>query len=317
MQEENNLPKYNLKSWIKSSILGFFIGIGVIVPGVSGAQISIIFKLYDKLTYAISNIFKKFITCLLFLLPIIIGIIVGFVLGFFAVDQLLQLSTIVLVALFAGMMSAGTYSIIGELKTEKFKIKKIIWVLLGFLIPLGLSLVSIYTQFSLESQFQATDWWFYIALFFIAVLVGFTQIIPGLSATSLLMSFGIYGELINSVSFTYWSNSPIVFVLYLILVIGFLVGIISISKLVSYLLSKFKIGFYYFVLGLSISSVVGMFYNPEIVSEYLIFDISTTKSLVEVIIGPILFIVGFVLILSIIHFSNKSVQTVDNSNNNI
>ena len=173
MQEENNLPKYNLKSWLKSSILGFFIGIGVIVPGVSGAQISIIFKLYDKLTYAISNIFKKFITCLLFLLPIIIGIIVGFVLGFFAVDQLLQLSTIVLVALFAGMMSAGTYSIIGELKTEKFKIKKINLGLIVFLKPLGLSKDSIYKQFSLESQFKAKDRRVYIALLFIVLIGGF------------------------------------------------------------------------------------------------------------------------------------------------
>lgn len=302
MQEENNLPKYNLKSWLKSSILGFFIGIGVIVPGVSGAQISIIFKLYDKLTYAISNIFKKFITCLLFLLPIIIGIIVGFVLGFFAVDQLLQLSTIVLVALFAGMMSAGTYSIIGELKTEKFKIKKIIWVLLGFLIPLGLSLVSIYTQFSLESQFQATDWWFYITLFFIGILVGFTQIIPGLSATSLLMSFGLYKPLINSVSLSALSNNPMIFLFYLILVVGFVVGVFSISKLVTYLIAHFKNSFYYFVLGLSISSIVVMFYNPEILQAYEEFSnyIGDTKYYVELILSPILFVIGFILIFLLI-----------------
>lgn len=318
MENEKELPKYNTKSWFKSLLLGFFIGIGVIVPGVSGAQISIIFKLYDKLTYAIGNILKKFVICFIFLLPILIGLLIGFVAGFFGVEQLLQLSTISLVCLFAGLMLGGTKSIIYEIKGSKLTIKRLSLLIIGLVIPISISAVFVnVSSLNLASQISDPDWWFYIALFFIAVLVGFTQIIPGLSATSLLMSFGIYGELINSVSFTYWSNSPIVFVLYLILVIGFLVGIISISKLVSYLLSKFKIGFYYFVLGLSVSSVVGMFYNPEIVSEYLIFDISTTKSLVEVIIGPILFIVGFVLILSIIHFSNKSVKTVDNSNNTI
>ena len=318
MENEKELPKYNTKSWFKSLLLGFFIGIGVIVPGVSGAQISIIFKLYDKLTYAIGNILKKFVTCIIFLLPILIGLLIGFVAGFFGVEQLLQLSTISLVCLFAGLMLGGTKSIIDEIRGSKLTIKRLSLLIIGLVIPISISAVFVnVSSLNLASQISDPDWWFYIALFFIAVLVGFTQIIPGLSATSLLMSFGIYGELINSVSFTYWSNSPIVFVLYLILVIGFLVGIISISKLVSYLLSKFKIGFYYFVLGLSISSVVGMFYNPEIVNEYLIFDISTIKSLVEVIIGPILFIVGFVLILSIIHFSNKSVKTVDDSNNNI
>lgn len=318
MENEKELPKYNTKSWFKSLLLGFFIGIGVIVPGVSGAQISIIFKLYDKLTYAIGNILKKFVTCIIFLLPILIGLLIGFVAGFFGVEQLLQLSTISLVCLFAGLMLGGTKSIVDEIKGSKLTIKRLSLLIIGLVIPISISAIFVnVSSLNLASQISDPDWWFYIALFFIAVLVGFTQIIPGLSATSLLMSFGIYGELINSVSFTYWSNSSIVFVLYLILVIGFLVGIISISKLVSYLLSKFKIGFYYFVLGLSISSVVGMFYNPEIVSEYLIFDISTTKSLVEVTIGPILFIVGFVLILSIIHFSNKSVKTVDNSNNTI
>ena len=318
MENEKELPKYNTKSWFKSLLLGFFIGIGVIVPGVSGAQISIIFKLYDKLTYAIGNILKKFVTCIIFLLPILIGLLIGFVAGFFGVEQLLQLSTISLVCLFAGLMLGGTKSIIDEIKGSKLTIKRLSLLIIGLVIPVSISAVFVnVSSLNLASQISDPDWWFYIALFFIAVLVGFTQIIPGLSATSLLMSFGIYGELINSVSFTYWSNSPIVFVLYLILVIGFLVGIISISKLVSYLLSKFKIGFYYFVLGLSISSVVGMFYNPEIVNEYLIFDISNTKSLIEAIIGPILFIVGFVLILSIIYFSNKSAKTVDNSNNNI
>ena len=297
MENEKELPKYNTKSWFKSLL---------------------IFKLYDKLTYAIGNILKKFVTCIIFLLPILIGLLIGFVAGFFGVEQLLQLSTISLVCLFAGLMLGGTKSIIDEIKDSKLTIKRLSLLIIGLVIPVSISAVFVnVSSLNLASQISDPDWWFYIALFFIAVLVGFTQIIPGLSATSLLMSFGIYGELINSVSFTYWSNSPIVFVLYLILVIGFLVGIISISKLVSYLLSKFKIGFYYFVLGLSISSVVGMFYNPEIVSEYLIFDISTTKSLVEVIIGPILFIVGFVLILSIIHFSNKSAKTVDDSNHNI
>ncbi|HBS10660.1 MAG TPA: hypothetical protein DEA28_02925, partial [Firmicutes bacterium] len=74
---EEVLVPYNLKSWLKSSLLGFFIGLAVIVPGISGSTISIIFKLYDKLLYSISNIFKKFKLCFLFLLPIIVGGLLG------------------------------------------------------------------------------------------------------------------------------------------------------------------------------------------------------------------------------------------------
>ena len=85
------ISKYTSKSWFKSCILGFLIGLAIIVPGISGSTISILFKLYDKLLYAISNIFKKFKVCVLFLLPILIGGILGIILGFFSVKKLLEI----------------------------------------------------------------------------------------------------------------------------------------------------------------------------------------------------------------------------------
>ncbi len=50
MQEslEIALIKYNKKTWCKSALLGFFIGLAVIVPGISGSTVAIIFKLYDQ-----------------------------------------------------------------------------------------------------------------------------------------------------------------------------------------------------------------------------------------------------------------------------
>ena len=42
------LIKYNRKTWCKSALLGFFIGLAVIVPGISGSTVAIIFKLYDQ-----------------------------------------------------------------------------------------------------------------------------------------------------------------------------------------------------------------------------------------------------------------------------
>ena len=46
------LIKYNRKTWCKSALLGFFIGLAVIVPGISGSTVAIIFKLYDQFLYA-------------------------------------------------------------------------------------------------------------------------------------------------------------------------------------------------------------------------------------------------------------------------
>ena len=51
------LIRYNRKTWSKSALLGFFIGLAVIVPGISGSPVAIIFKLYDEFLYAVSNLF--------------------------------------------------------------------------------------------------------------------------------------------------------------------------------------------------------------------------------------------------------------------
>ena len=85
---EPDLAYKNGKERVKSGILGFFIGLAIIVPGVSGSAVAIIFRLYEKLLFALGNIFKIFKKCFLFLLPILVGAVLGFVGGFFGVRNL-------------------------------------------------------------------------------------------------------------------------------------------------------------------------------------------------------------------------------------
>ena len=97
---EIQLIKYNKKTWCKSALLGFFIGLAVIVPGISGSTVAIIFKLYDQFLYAVGNLLKKFKACFLFLLPIGIGLVVGFLLGLIGVQKLLEINMFAIVCLF-------------------------------------------------------------------------------------------------------------------------------------------------------------------------------------------------------------------------
>ena len=90
MNDSLELTYKNFKEILVSIIVGFSIGLSVIVPGISGSSIAIIMKVYDKMMYAFSNIFKKFKICFLFLIPIGIGVAVGFILGFVLVKILLN-----------------------------------------------------------------------------------------------------------------------------------------------------------------------------------------------------------------------------------
>lgn len=56
---------------------GLVIGIGAIVPGVSGGSLAVILGLYERLTNAIGDISKDFKKNILFFLPIALGGIVG------------------------------------------------------------------------------------------------------------------------------------------------------------------------------------------------------------------------------------------------
>ena len=117
-QQEIDLHYQNKQEIIKSSFLGFFIGLAVIVPGISGSTIAILFKLYDKLLYAIGNLVKRFRACLLFLLPIAIGVIIGLLIGFITVQQLLKILPFAIVALFAGLMLGAFPAVTDEIKNE-------------------------------------------------------------------------------------------------------------------------------------------------------------------------------------------------------
>ena len=139
-----DLRYQNGKEVAKGGILGAFIGLAVIVPGVSGSAVAIIFRLYEKLLYALGGIFRRFKESARFLLPIALGGIVGLAAGFFGVRFLLNLLPFAIVALFAGLMLGAFPAVTDEIKGEKPPPLRIILFLLGLLFPIGLSTLSVF-----------------------------------------------------------------------------------------------------------------------------------------------------------------------------
>lgn len=287
-------------SKIKSFILGIFIGIAVIIPGFSGAQLAIIFKLYDKIIQALDKLFTK--KSIVFLVPIVIGAILGFLLGLFTVQFLLELSVFCVVAAFAGLMLGGLPSTIDEVKGKPFKSIYLLNLIIGLIIPFGISVTAIMSNFNLSSLIETLPWYMYLIAIGIGFLIALTQLIPGLSATALLMSFGLYDALLSSISVTTWKENPMILVLYVTFVLGALIGVLSISKIINKQLEKHKTGFYYLIIGLCISSILSMFYNPEVIDVYNNID---TRFYIELIIGIVLFILFAIFVYFSYRYINK------------
>lgn len=298
------LIKYNKKTWSKSVLLGFFVGLAVIVPGISGSTVAIIFKLYDQFLYAVGNLFKQFKKCFVFLLPIAIGIVVGLLLGFIAVKRLLELMPFAIIGLFAGLMTGAFPAVKDELRGAEMNLKRMIGLFVGVLVPVLVGILSVSLRKEGGSVFDEVKLWQILLSVPLGYVVGVTQVVPGLSASAILMAFGWFASLVESISLTYWTENPKIFLLYAGLGIGFLLGMFTFSKLLTYLFGKARHTSYAVIVGLSLGSIVTMFYNPDVFEVYASWK-TNGIAVFDLVLGVLLFALGCVGAYLLVRYQRK------------
>ncbi|MBQ7760623.1 MAG: DUF368 domain-containing protein [Clostridia bacterium] len=282
-----DLTYKNFKEVLISLLAGAFIGISVIVPGLSGSALAMILKVYDKIMYAFSNIFRKFKSCFIFLLPIVGGIAVGFLAGLVLVKFLIERYPFITMCLFVGLMIGTIPMLFSEVKGEKSSPSRITLLVVGAIIPLAITIVSMFVGGN--NSLENLEPWHYAIFAGIGVLVSLTQLIPGLSATVLLMIFGYYSPLITGVEDVF-SNTSLLLV-YGSLAVGFVIGVLLFSKLISVVLEKAKVAFYYLVCGLSSSSALAVFLGSDCLEIYKYWPNGNTTR--DIVLGIVMLALGF------------------------
>lgn len=304
------LVKYNKKTWCKSGLLGVFIGLAAIVPGISGSTAAIIFKLYDQFLYAISNLFKKFKQCFIFLLPILIGIVIGVVGGFIAIKQLLKLLPFGIICLFAGLMSGAAPAVKDEIKVVQYNAKRISLFCVGLILPIIMGATSAILTITgggvHADAFVPVQWWQPILGVVFGAFVGLTQIMPGLSASAFMMAVGWFTNIVESISLSYWQLNPQIFIIYGALIFGFFAGVFCFSKLLTRLLTKHRSTTYTFIFGLSIGSILAMFCNSDIIDVYYAWKTASAGNIaLNVVLGVVLFVGGAIGAYMLVRYQRK------------
>ena len=288
------LRKHDAKSFTLALLLGVFIGLAVIVPGVSGSTVAIIFGMYAALLYAIGNIFNDFRRCLLYLIPIGIGAAVGFLGGFLVIQRVFGKYMFTVVCLFAGLMIGAIPALTAEIKGERTSLGRGGLMALGVLIPICVGAVSILLGSATvgEESFTALPPYLFLLYIPLGAVVSATQIIPGLSATAILMACGQFKPILNSLHLDYILENPAVIGLYLCIGGGFLGGIVVISRIFSRIIEKRRAATFFLVVGLSFGSILSMFLNPDMWEIYSLW--AAGKSPVgDLISGGVLGVLGF------------------------
>jgi putative membrane protein len=297
--EQAEAPDLKSKSRLLTFILGIFIGLAVIVPGVSGSTIAIIFGLYTAMLYAMGNIFNDFKRCVIFLIPLALGAVVGFAAGFIVIQKIFGKYLFSIVCLFVGLMVGALPAITQEIKGQKLSAVRSTLFPLGLIIPIAIGILSIILTGNADTSDTATftsfPIWRYILYLPLGFIVSITQIVPGLSATAILMAFGQFGPILNSVSVSYILENPQVLGLYASLGIGFVAGIVLISRLFSAILAKHKVTAFFMITGMSIGSIISMFINPDVYEVYVGWANGNGNPVLSIIVGVVLLAIGFVL----------------------
>ncbi len=190
---------------------------GKILPGVSGSVLAISLNVYEKSIDAISNLFTNFKNNIVYLGFLGIGILISIFLGSKILLFFLNKYYFYTFSLIIGLIIGTVPSLAKEINK-----KDLIYIFIPLLIICFINNIDI--KLNINSI---------ILSFFLGFIEAFTTIIPGISSTAIYISLGVYDFYLNLFT-NFFSIQFIVFFTNLI------IGIFITSKIVSYLLRKYR-----------------------------------------------------------------------------
>ena len=254
-------------------IKGIIIGIGKIIPGVSGSMLAISLGIYQRLINSINDLFKSPKENIIFLTKVSIGIIISIVFFSKIIINCLNNYFFITIFFFVGLI-LGSFN---DIKDNIVKKNNYITII-TCIVVISLGFININNEINIENNILN-----FIYFIFIGFIDALTTIIPGISGTATLMMLGAYTKVINMFSTLFDLNCFVKNTLIIIpFIIGFIIGIILTSKLVAYLFKNYKSKTYNFILGFSIATVILM----------LIKSFNHFFTIKDLIIGICFFIIG-------------------------
>ncbi len=240
-------------------------GIGAVLPGVSGGILAISLGVYEKMMYAIGNLFRSFKVHVKFLLPLVIGGGIGVLLTSNVLSIVINKYEAQMLSLFMGLVLGSLPELFGEVRLggQKIKWKHVLAAVMGLafvlLFALGESSVTENTQTATLSITGAV---------ISGVVLSVGTVIPGISSSFILVYLGLYPAVISTIAgvmdFATLAQSGVsgaiaklgdIFVPLMVLAGSFAVVSLLIIKLVNRMLARHHSAAYAAVIGFVIGSV--------------------------------------------------------------
>ena len=250
------------------TLKGMAMGAADAVPGVSGGTIALVSGIYEELVKTIANVNVDLVRLLPqgkfklfwekangnFALALGIGIILSYVSFMKLAKYLLEYHPILIWSFFLGLIIASIWYMAKQI--PKWSIAMILFLLMGILCGYLL------TQLPVSATNDNLPYFFLCAAIAICAMI-----LPGISGSFILILLGAYGTLSTAIA-EFDIKKLVVFVF------GALIGLLSFSKLLKWLLKKYNSQTFAVLTGLIIGSI-GQVWPWKKVLETKVFDDKT------------------------------------------
>ena len=253
-------------SFLYLFLVGILIGTAMIIPGVSGGVLAVIFGVYNKMIESLSNLFKDFKKSFTFLFVLGIGILIGAVWFSNVLMFLYNRHEVLTKFCFIGLILGGVPFLFNEIKQEGKKVNYLSLILTAtfsvmlVVISKDTLALNINHDNSLLNLFN---------LFLAGIIYSIGKVVPGISGSFLLILIGMYEFVLSLFA------SPIRFGIENIdkvipFGIGLVLGVFVLLKVMKYLLDKKFSLIYSIIIGFVMGSVFMLIPIGASISNYVI-----------------------------------------------
>ena len=254
-----------MKKFIVTALQGFCMALADSVPGVSGGTVAFILGYYEKFINSLNALVSKDSDkkeALKFLGKLGVGWAIGLILASLVLSSVFETHIYAISSLFIGFILFAIPSIIKEEKdTLKGKYQYLIFT------AIGIAVVALLTYFNPTSgggisvDINSLNIGICIYAFVVGMVAISAMILPGISGSTILLIFGLYIPIINSIKEVLHLQLEYLPIL-IVFGFGVLAGIALIIKLVKKALDKYRTQTIYTVIGLMIGSLYAIVRGP-------------------------------------------------------
>lgn len=233
-----------LKSTVINFLKGIPIGIGALIPGVSGGTVAVVLKVFEDILEAVGDFHKHILKSLLTLFPIGLGAAIGIVIVSNPLENFSVEWPFVSKITFCALSLISTILFVKSTLTLRFSKKKCIMLLMGILLAITITYIT--GNFELDISNNNV-----IYLMLSGIPLAAALVLPAISFSYMLYFMGMYERTLNAVgSFEVGYLLP--------LGSGVIIGIFLFSKTLNKVLKRHPEEVYSFVLGFVLFSLLNL-----------------------------------------------------------